>query len=165
MRRRVALTVGLVASAVLLAALASTGSADHPGSQTLTFVERNAQGTFKYIDHPPKAPRRSERVSPGDTLLGHNALYDASNTRRVGRLFFKCTAIRGARRFQRATFICEVTIRVANGTLVGSAAVNFGTPVAGAIIGGSGAYEGASGGFAIDERRRTSVDTLHFDTE
>lgn len=164
MRRR-ALIVALVAIAALFAALAGTGSADHPGSQTLTFVERNNQGTFEYIDHPPKAPGRSESVSPGDVLLGTNALYNAANTRREGRLFFKCTAVRGAKRFERSTFLCEVTVRLSNGTLVASAVLSFGKPVAGAVIGGSGAYEGASGGFAIDERRRISVDTFHFDTE
>jgi hypothetical protein len=165
MRRRVALMVTLAASAALLAALASTGSADHPGSQTLTFVERNNQGTFEFVDNRPRAPRRSERVSAGDMLLGTNALYNAANTRREGRLFFKCTAIVGAKRFERSTFLCEVTLRLSNGTLVGSAVVKFGNPASGAVIGGSGAYEGASGGFAIDERRRTSVDTFHFDTD
>jgi hypothetical protein len=164
MRRRVAIIVALMASAVLFAALAGAGSADHPGSQTLTFIERNNQGTFKYIDHRPKARRRSQ-VSPGDELLGTNALYNAANTRRVGRLFFKCTAVRGAKRFERASFLCEVTVRLSNGTLVASAVISFGKPIAGAVIGGSGAYEGASGGFTSDERRRTSVDTFHFDTE
>ena len=164
MRRRVALTVALMASAVLFAALASTGSADHPGSQTLTFVERNAQGNFEFVDHPPKAPRRSERVSAGDMLLGNNALYNAANTRRVGRLFFKCTAVRGAKRFERAAFLCEVAVRLSDGTLAASVLFRGGA-TGGPVIGGSGAYEGASGGFAIDERRRISVDTFHFDTE
>jgi hypothetical protein len=164
MRRRVALIVALIGSVVLYAALAGTGSADHPGSQTLTFVERNAQGNFEFVDHPPKAPRRSERVSAGDMLLGNNALYDAANTRRVGRLFFKCTAVRGAKRFERATFLCEVAVRLSNGTLAASVLFRGGA-TGGPVIGGSGAYEGASGGFAIDERRRISVDTFHFDTE
>jgi hypothetical protein len=33
------------------------------------------------------------------------------------------------------------------------------------MIGGTGAYEGASGVFTSVERRRTTVDTLHFDTD
>jgi hypothetical protein len=45
-------------------------------------------------------------------LLGKDALYNATNTGRGGRLFFKCTAVRGARRFVRATFLCEVTVRL-----------------------------------------------------
>jgi hypothetical protein len=98
-------------------------------------------------------------------LLGKDALYNATNTGREGRLFFKCTAVRGARRFVRAPFLCEVTVRLSNGTLVASAVLSFGKPISGAVIGGSGAYEGASGGFAIHERRRTSVDTFRFDTE
>ena len=164
MKRRGALTVALAASAAVLAALAGTGSADHPGSTTLTFVERNNEGTFRVIDNPPRAPRRSQRVSPGDMFLGSNTLYNAANTRREGKVFFKCTAILGAKRFQRATFQCEATARLANGTLAVSVLFRGGDP-GGPVIGGSGAYEGASGSFTSDERGRTSVDTFHFDTD
>jgi hypothetical protein len=165
MKRRGALTVVVVAgAAALVAVFAGTGSADHPGSTTLTFVERNNQGTFRFVDNRPRAPRGSQRVSAGDVLLGTNALYNAANTRRVGRLFFKCTAVRGARRFERSTFLCEVAVRLSNGTLAASVLFKGGA-TGGPVIGGSGAYEGASGGFAIDERRRISVDTFHFDTD
>jgi hypothetical protein len=48
MKRRAGLTVALVAgAAALVAVFAGTVSADHPGSTTLTFVERNNQGTFR----------------------------------------------------------------------------------------------------------------------
>lgn len=165
MKRRAVFTVALLASAALVAALASTGSADHPGSQTLTFVERNNQGTFRFIDIRPKSTKRGEpSVSPGDMLLGSNPLYNAANTQREGKLFFKCTAVLGSKRFEGSTFLCEATARLSNGTLVLSVVLK-GNPPAGAVIGGTGAYEGASGSFTIDERRRTSVDTLHFDTD
>jgi hypothetical protein len=165
MKRRGALTVVLVASAALLAALAGTVNADHPGSTTLTFVERNNQGTFEFIDVRPRSTRRGEpSVSPGDMFLGSNPLYNAANTRRQGKLFFKCTAIVGAKRFERATFQCEGSARLSNGTLAISVLFKGGDP-GGPVIGGTGAYEGASGSFTSDERRRTSVDTFHFDTD
>lgn len=166
MKRRGTLTVVLLAgAAALVAVFASTGSADHPGSTTITFVERNNQGTFKFIDAPPRSTRRGEpTVSPGDIFLGSNPLYNAANTRREGRLFFKCTAILGAKRFERATFQCEGTARLSNGTLAISVLFKGGDP-AGPVIGGTGAYEGASGSFTSDERRRTAVDTVHFDTD
>jgi hypothetical protein len=165
MKRRGALTVVLVAGAALLTALAGTVSADHAGSTTLTFVERNNQGTFEFIDVRPRSTRRGEpSVSPGDMFLGSNPLYNAANTRRQGKLFFKCTAIVGAKRFERATFQCEGSARLSNGTLAISVLFKGGDP-GGPVIGGTGAYEGASGSFTSDERRRTSVDTFHFDTD
>lgn len=165
MKRRAALTVALVASAALVAVFAGTVSADHPGSTTLTFVERNNQGTFEFVDVRPRSFRRGEpRISPGDMFLGSNPLYNAANTRRRGKLFFKCTAIVGAKRFERATFQCEGTARLSNGTLAISVLLRGGDP-AGPVIGGTGAYEGASGSFSSDERRRIAVDTFHFDTD
>jgi hypothetical protein len=165
MRRRAALILALAASAALCAALASTGSADHPGSQTLTFVERNNEQTFEFVDNRPRSRKRGEpSVSPGDMLLASNALYNAANTRREGRLFAKCTAVLGARTFERATFLCAMTARLSNGTLVGSLLFK-GNATGGAVIGGTGAFEGASGSFSLDLRRRTSLDTFHFDTD
>jgi hypothetical protein len=166
MKRRGVLIVAVVAAAAaVVAAFAGTGSADHPGSTTLTFVERFNQGTFRFIDNRPKAPGRSQSVSLGDTFLGTTPLYNAANTRRVGRYFFKCTAVRGARRFQRSVFQCEGTATLSNGTLVTSGIVRGGRTDPGAVIGGTGAYEGASGSYNSDERRRTAVDTVHFDTD
>jgi hypothetical protein len=165
MKRRGTLTVVLlVGAAALVAVFAGTGSADHPGSTTLTFVERNNQGTFRYIDIRPKSRRGEPSVSPGDSFVGSNPLYNAANTRRRGKLFFKCTAIVGAKRFERATFQCEGTARLSNGTLAISVLFRGGDP-GGPVIGGTGAYEGASGSFTEDERRRTAVDTFHFDTD
>jgi hypothetical protein len=57
------------------------------------------------------------------------------------------------------------TFRLANGTLVISATFKGNKPPAGPVIGGTGTYEGASGAFSSVERRRTTVDTLHFDTD
>jgi hypothetical protein len=166
MKRRGALTVVVVAgAAALVAVFAGTGSADHPGSTTLTFVERVDQGTFRFIDNPPKARGRSERVSPGDMFVGSNVLYNAANTRREGKILYKCTAILGKKRFARSTFLCEATARLANGTLALTAVLKGQDPAAGPVVGGSGAYEGASGSYVTVPRRRTIVDTFHFDTD
>jgi hypothetical protein len=165
MKRRAALTVALVASAALVAVFAGTVSADHPGSTTLTFVERNNQGTSRFIDIRPKSTRRNQSVSPGDMFLGSSPYYNAANTQREGKLFFKCTAVVGSKRSEGGTFLCHGTVRLSNGTLVLSAVFTGDNPPAGAVIGGTGAYEGASGSFTTDERRRTSVDTFHFDTD
>jgi hypothetical protein len=164
MKRRGVLIVAMVAGVAALA-FAGTGSADHPGSTTLTFIERNNQGTFRFIDVRPKNTRRGEpSVSAGDSFFGTTPLYNAANTRRRGKLFFKCTAVTGRKRFGRSTFLCEATFRLRNGTIAVSALFKGSDP-GGPVIGGTGAYEGASGSFTSDDRRRTTIDTLHFDTD
>jgi hypothetical protein len=165
MRRRAILVVAVVATAALLTVLAGTGSAVQPGSTTLTLVERNSQGTFRFIDVRPKSTRRGEpNVSPGDSFYGSSPLYNAANTQRRGKLFFKCTAVTAGKRFERSTFLCDATFRLRNGTIAVSALFKGGNP-GGPIIGGTGAYEGANGAFSSVDRRRTTVDTLHFDLE
>jgi hypothetical protein len=167
MKRRGTLTIVLLAGvAALVAVFASTGSAQQPVSQTLTFVERDNQGTFHFVDVRPKSTRRGEpSVSPGDSFYGTSPLYDAANKRRQGKLFFKCTAVTRSKRFGGSTFLCDGTFRLSNGTLVVSATFKGNKAPAGPVIGGTGAYEGASGGFSSVDRRRTTVDTLHFDTD
>jgi hypothetical protein len=163
-KRLTALTTALFALAALFA---PTGSADHAGSQTLTFVERNSEGTFRFVDLPPRSRSEGEpTVSPGDVVVGSNRLYDASNERRVGRFFFQCRAIVRRARFDRVPFLCAGAFKLRGGTLSVEAVVAFSQDtIRGAVTGGTGAYEGASGGVRFDNRRRTSVDTLHFDTD
>jgi hypothetical protein len=164
MKRRGVLIVAVVAGAAALT-FAGTGSADHPGSTTLTLVERNNQGTFRFIDVRPKSTRRGEpSVSAGDSFYGTSPQYNAANTRRRGKLFFKCTAITARKRFGRSTFLCEATFRLRNGTIAVSALFKGSNP-GGPVIGGTGAYEGASGSFTAQDRRRTTINTLHFDTD
>ncbi|MGH2716205.1 MAG: hypothetical protein ACRDM7_20445 [Thermoleophilaceae bacterium] len=165
MKRFALLTTPLAAAVSLVAVLVASAGADHPGSQTLTFVERNNQGTFRFVDNPPKFRGRGEpSVSAGDMFLGSSPLYNAANTQRAGRLFFKCTAVVGNRRFERSSFLCEAIAKLRNGELALDVLFKGSDP-SGAVTGGTGAYEGASGSFTSDERRRTSVDTFHFDTD
>jgi allene oxide cyclase-like protein len=158
------LITALLAVAVVFA---PTGSADHPGSQTLTFVERNNQGTFRFVDLPPRSRSQGEpTVSAGDVVVGSNRLYDESNERRVGRFFFQCRAIVRRARFERVPFLCTGAFKLPRGTITLEAVVLFAEDtIRGAVTGGTGAYEGASGGVTFDDRRRTSVDTIHFDTD
>ncbi len=164
MRRSPLLAVTMLTGIVLVTVLVGTGSADHPGSQTRTFVERNNLGTFGFVDHPPR--NTGDSVSAGDVVVGSNRLYNAANERRVGKFFFECTAIVSKRRFGFAPFRCAGTFELSRGTLHLEALVRFRQDtIRGAITGGTGAFEGASGGVTFDNRRRTSVDTIHFDTD
>jgi hypothetical protein len=166
MRRSALLAVTLVTGVALVAGLVGTGSADHPGSQTLTFVERNNLGTFRVVDLPPRARGEGGSVSAGDVVVGSNWLYNAANERRVGKFFFQCRAILGKRRVERAPFRCDGSFELRRGTLQLEALVRFSQRVVrGAITGGTEAFEGASGGVTFDNRARRSVDTVHFDKD
>jgi hypothetical protein len=166
MRRSALLAVTVVTGIALVAGLTGTGSADHPGSQTLTFIERNNLGTFRIVDLPPRARGEGGSVSAGDVVVGSNRLYDASNERRVGKFFFQCRAILGKRNFERAPFRCDGSFELRRGTLQLEALVRFGQrTIQGAITGGTEAFEGASGGVTFFNRARTSMDTVHFDTD
>jgi hypothetical protein len=114
-------------------------------SQTLTFVERDNQGTFHFVAVRPKSTRLGEpSVSPGDWFYGNSPLYNAADTQRRGKVFFKCTTVTRSK-------------RLSNGTLVISATFKGNKPPAGPVIGGTGAYEGASGAFSSVEGRRTTA--------
>jgi hypothetical protein len=167
MRRSALIPVTMLTGIALVTVLVGTGSADHPGSQTRTFVERNNQGAFRFVDLPPKHQGGGEpTVSAGDVVVGSNRLYNAANERRVGKFFFECRAIVGKKRFELAPFRCDGTFELSRGQLHLEALVRFSQDtVTGAITGGTGAFEGASGGVTFDNRRRTSVDTIHFDTD
>ena len=167
MKRLALLATALLLGVTVVAVLAAAGNADHPGSQTRTFVERNNLGTFRFVDLPPRSRGGGEpNVSVGDVVVGSNWLYDATNERRVGRFFFECRAILRRQRFELVPFVCHGAFRLRRGRLFLEALVTFrDDPIVAAVTGGTGAFEGASGGITFDNRRRTSVDTVHFDTD
>jgi hypothetical protein len=123
-------------------------------------------GNVPFHRHPTEINKagRAECLSRR-LVLWTSPLYDAANERRQGKRFFKCVAVTRSKRFGGSTFLCDATFSFANGTLVIGATFKGNKPPAGPVIGGAGAYEGASGVFTSVERRRTTVDTLHFDTD
>lgn len=150
--RYLGMLAGAAALAVLaIATFAASGSADHPGSQTLTFTESPRGDFFRFIDERPRSrrPRGNPSVSAGDGLvLGFVLL--GQNGQRAGRLEVSCTALRGARRFDRARWGCEGFTRLGGGTLVLALNFRLRDPVLrGAVVGGTGAYEGANGSFSF----------------
>jgi hypothetical protein len=67
-KRLTLLATALVAALALAAVLAAAGNADHPGSQTRTFVERNNLGTFRFVDLPPRSRSEGEPSGRGQQL-------------------------------------------------------------------------------------------------
>jgi Dirigent-like protein len=161
MKRLALLVAAALAASAVPVVLPGSGSASHPGSRTFVLIE--VEGTFSFVDHPPRARnRRNPSVSAGDTLVFNNTLLDQANAR-VGALDAFCMATRSGRTFGRARFQCSGTFTLRDGTLALSAAFRGSqeNPVI-AVVGGTGAYEGARG--SVTSRnlpRDRTEDTVH----
>jgi hypothetical protein len=157
---------GAAALAVLvIGTFAGSGAANHAGSQTLTFTQAPRGDLFRFIDERPRSrgSRNKPTISSGDELvLGFTLRTQAGE--RAGRIEAACTALRGARRFDRARWGCQGFARLADGTL--SLALTFrfrDNVVIGTVTGGTGAYEGASGSFRLTTQE-PNIYTFHIAT-
>ena len=164
MRYWAMLAAAAAVAALTVGAFAGSGAANHPGSQTLTFTESQRGDFFRFVDHRPRSrgSRDNPSISAGDEVILGSVLLD-QNDQRAGRLEAACKALRGARRFPQALWGCHGFARLGGGTLVVAATFKFRQNViTGAVTGGTGAYEGASGSFRISGE--PSVDTFHIAT-
>jgi hypothetical protein len=135
----------LAASAVILASASVLVVAAHPmtatgstSAETLTFNMRD--GTFRFLDFPPKG----ERPSAGDTFVLTNRLMKGGD--RIGTLHAVCTATRGAADPEKTPFLCQGVYHLKGGRITGD--TNFtgeNAVIKVAITGGTGDYAGASG--------------------
>lgn len=161
MKRLSLLFTAAFAAIAVAVALAATGSAQQPGEQTVKLVERPLTGHV--VDNPPKAPKGTRRTaplfSPGDLTVQTSALYDESNTTRLGTLHSECIATRGGTR-ARATFHCNGTFQLKEGTLAIDFAGKSAETVTSAVTGGTGAFEGRDGSDLSRENRDVVEHTI-----
>jgi hypothetical protein len=163
-RGRLALPVLALAVAGGLATAAS-GGAQTPGSRTLSFFETDTGSRFNIVDNAPKSPVRNPesrryRFSLGDQVVFVNPLLDQRGGNRVGALYGAGTVVAG-RSFANLVLLGTVTFTLSDGSQI--AAVGTFTPgqtARVAIIGGTGAYEGARGTAVSQEVQGGSQDTL-----
>lgn len=149
MRRVATLATVAVAATVIAGILTTGGAAQVPGERTFKIIEGSG-GTFKFIDNAPKARNpRNPRLSVGDAYLFSSPLFNEANNR-TGRLHVYCVVTRGGK-FARATSQCTGTYVLRDGTLAANAVVRGGQLPTIAVVGGTGAYEGARG--SITDRR------------
>jgi hypothetical protein len=161
--KRLALLAALTFVATGVAAVFAAGAgARQTTEETLKFYESEKGSTFRFVDNPPKSRRRGEpTVSAGDFFVIFQPL-ETKSRQRIGKLHVACFAIRGSRRFERATFLCHGRIRLAGGTVTLEGVVRLtGGLIRVAITGGTGTHEGAGGAFTSQDTRGRSVDTLH----
>jgi hypothetical protein len=135
-------------AAVALAGVAAgTGSAQEQPS-TLELVQRSTETRTGFVDTPPR-----RREGPGDLFTVSGPVRDSSG-RRTGRsdAMFAQTSAKHAQG--------SATFALPSGTLVASGALdNSGRSARGdrlAIVGGTGAYAGASGTLELTYERRAT---------
>jgi len=175
--RRIVLAA--VVAAVGVGLVATTGSAQNPGQgqgqgqgRTIVLYEQDEAGTFRFVDAKPftRVSRRGPRkFSVGDAFVLSNPLFsDAAATQRAGRLRVHCLAMNASRRFDRVSYMCDGIYTLQGGTLAVSALVRVTEGAATfqlAVVGGTGAYEGANGQVTIEDAERgNSKDTIHLVT-
>ena len=154
--------VAALAAVALLAAaiLSASGSAQQTGARTFTLIEKENEGTFHFVNLPPrgKAIFRGGPVSAGDLFVFHQPLRTSAG-RRAGAADVNCTATGGGKGFTKAQFACHGVYGLKNGDLAVEAAFHGQNVVTIAVTGGTGVFEGAQG--SIKSNNRTHKDTVH----
>jgi hypothetical protein len=136
-----------------MTAVAVAVAGTHGGSQAVTtirLVEKN-QG-FHFIDNPPLGGP-NQPPSAGDEFVLFSSLWTKSGNR-AGTLRAPCTVVEGG---PNGTVTCFGTFGLKGGQLAGIATVRNDARVTRiAIVGGTGAYEGARGSVASVSRGNNS---------
>lgn len=144
------LAVLLVSAAAVSAALvlSAGGSAQAPDGRTLTFYEDAGHETGRLIDEAPKSPAQPGskrfRLSVGDRLVRTTPILDKKGGKRIGTEYTDVAIVRGDG-FEDATYLGHAVIKLHDGQIVAAVAFKPAKTNTFAVIGGTGAYEGARG--------------------
>ena len=167
------MTYRVFVAATVAAALAVFAAGCGSGGTTLTkktlsYTEKDT-GTFSFVDNPPKSPPAKgdePKLSNGDQITFTADFLDAVG-KDVGDLDATCIVTATTTgSFDDSRAQCVGTADIPGGTLtvtVGGKAFGGGT-TRGAVVGGTGDYEGAIGGFTSSDESgtdRPSTDTFH----
>lgn len=151
MRRLMPFVAPAIAAAAAFAVAAALAGGSTSTGRTIRLVERG--GTSTDIDNPPKGNRVTHLISAGDFSAGTVKLGDESG-KPVGTLHLVCVAtVAGTDLSSR--FQCTGTVRLAGGTLALSALSGLRSKSGAkqiAVVGGTGAYEGARGSMTSGAR-------------
>jgi hypothetical protein len=155
----------LVAAAVI--STTHTGdSAAQPNSRTITLFEAGTGGTLDFVDNPPRSPATNPdsprfRLSVGDQGYWTGIILDRRGGKRVGSVIGAETVVKG-KQFPKVENIIHAIFKLSDGQIVVDAVVDEAHPeqTQAAIIGGTGAYEGARGTFTTKPGKDGNQDTL-----
>ena len=165
--KRLSLPAAALAAAIAASVvLAPAGGAQTPGGRTLTFLDDTNHGTQAFVDNAPKSPVRNPqsgrfRLSPGDTLYVRSPILDGEGGKRIGTAYSQFTVLKG-NSFANAVFRGHGTFRFHDGQIVADGVFKIANATnTVAVLGGTGAYEGARGSLTFTEVEHGSQDTFH----
>lgn len=145
-------------AAVMLCVVGAAGAAKSSGT-TMHLVEKDV--AFNFVDNKPTSTRAAHIASIGDMFAFTSSLWTRGN-KRAGTLNASCIVTSGGK---VPTFECTGTFSLAGGQLELQTAMREDVnPTHIAIVGGTGAYEGARGSITTVSRGQNSPytdDTIH----
>jgi hypothetical protein len=162
MKRSTLLLAAVAAAAIVGVTAVATSYAGSSDGRTIRLVERGGSSTV--VDNPPTGNPQSRLLSAGDFWAGTMKLY-ATSGERAGSVHVVCVATVSGPETQ-TRFQCQGTVRLADGTLALAALVER-HPDRDvdhiAVVGGTGAYEGARGTMTSTPRSSGNVtdDEIH----
>ena len=152
----------LLGAAVLCVAAVATvtvvsANAGSTGGRTFKLVEKDQ--SFHFSDVPPLGKNHNSPPSAGDAFQFSSTLWTPAG-KRNGTLNVDCVVTVGGK---AGLAHCEGTFTLPDGTLEGAAttSINGDSVDHVAILGGTGAYEGASGTIVSAPTKTGSNDTVH----
>jgi hypothetical protein len=165
--KRLSLLAAAVAAAIAAGVvLAPAGGAQTPGGRTLTFLDDTNHGTQAFVDNAPKSPVRTPqsgrfRLSTGDMLYVSSPILDDEGGKRIGTAYSQFTVLKG-NSFANAVFRGHGTFQLHDGQIVADGIFRIANATnTVAVLGGTGAYEGARGSLTFTEVEHGSRDTFH----
>jgi hypothetical protein len=160
--KRKSFVLAVLAAAVSAASVAAVSFAAGGGTSrksiTLHLIEKD-QG-FHYVDNPPVSTPQEQQSSQGDEFVFAANLFTTAG-KRAGSLDAYCVVTRGG---SRDSTVCSGTFALAGGQLQGMVAQRGDSNVIRiAIVGGTGAYEGAKGSIVSVTKDDSNIsrDTVH----
>lgn len=146
--KRIATLSVLAATAAVTATAALAAGAGTAPARTLTLFEDVGHESSTLIDNAPRSPAADPdapgfRLSPGDELVARTPVLARAGGARVGTLYSHAVVASGAR-FERAVLQAQVILALRDGTIALTGLVGRSAhPLA--VVGGTGAHEGARG--------------------
>ena len=151
--------IALIVAAAGAAAIPALTGAQATGPRDVTVLMKVVGGTE--VKHGKGA-----KLATGDSLLIRLNMFDTGGAR-IGSAYTDCTNVGPKARAENAVLQCTQTYKFRDGQIVTSGVVKFTAldDLQIAIVGGSGAYRGASGhiGSGAPVDGYDSVDVLHLD--
>lgn len=164
-RIRTTVAAATAVAAITAAAIAATAGGQAAQGRTLTLHELAKGASFGFVDSPPRTTFTQEgeprKFSPGDLEVQSAPITDAQGNR-LGRFDAYCVITRpGIPKAHEEA--CSGAFRLKDGAIsvVGASVGGDTGTFTAAVVGGTGAYEGARGMVTFVSSKTGFTDTVH----